>query len=210
MSPIETRLQDWAPFAAAMAAVVAISNFAVQYPFAHFGLGEVLTWGAFTYPVAFLINDLANRRFGSAAARRAVYSGFVLAVVLSIYLATPRIAIASGSAFLLAQLLDTTIFDALRRRQWWQAPLLSTLIGSTLDTILFFGMAFSAAFAFLDAWTGMADGSLAMPVTFAGGTIALWQSLAIGDFFVKIGCGLAMLAPYGALMLWLPPAAPAR
>jgi uncharacterized PurR-regulated membrane protein YhhQ (DUF165 family) len=207
---IHARFQDWAPFAGAMAAVVAISNFAVQYPFAYLGLGEMLTWGAFTYPFAFLVNDLANRRFGPVAARRAVYAGFVLAVVLSIYLATPRIAIASGTAFLLAQLLDAAVFDRLRRRQWWQAPLLSTVVGSVLDTILFFGLAFAATFAFLDVWTGMPDGSLAMPVSFAGSTIALWQSLAIGDFLVKIATGLAMLVPYGALMRWLPLAAPAR
>jgi uncharacterized PurR-regulated membrane protein YhhQ (DUF165 family) len=187
-----------------MAAVVALSNLLVQYPFSYAGFGEILTWGAFTYPSAFLVNDLANRRYGPAIARRVVYVGFVLAVALSIFLATPRIAIASGTAFLLAQLLDTTVFNGLRRRQWWQAPLLSTIIGSMLDTILFFGLAFSARFAFLDVWTGMADGSLAMPVSFGGGTIALWQSLAIGDFIVKIACGLAMLAPYGALMRWLP------
>ncbi len=91
------------PFVAAMAAVVAVSNVLVQYPFAHFGLGDILTWGAFTYPVAFLVNDLTNRRFGVAAARKVVLAGFVLAVLLSIWMATPRIAIASGSAFLVAQ-----------------------------------------------------------------------------------------------------------
>jgi uncharacterized PurR-regulated membrane protein YhhQ (DUF165 family) len=207
MIPLQVRPRQWAPFAAAMAAIVAISNFAVQYPFSFFGLGEILTWGAFTYPISFLVNDLANRRFGPAVARRVVYVGFVFAIVLSAFLATPRIALASGTAFLFAQLLDTSVFDRLRRRQWWQAPLLSTLIGSVLDTILFFGLAFSAQFAFLDSWSGMPDGSLAMPVAFGGGSIALWQSLAIGDFFVKIGNGLAMLVPYGALMRALPMAA---
>ncbi len=207
MIPLQVQPRQWAPFAAAMAAIVAISNFAVQYPFSFFGLGEVLTWGAFTYPISFLVNDLANRRFGPAVARRVVYVGFVFAIVLSAFLATPRIALASGAAFLFAQLLDTSVFDRLRRRQWWQAPLLSTLIGSVLDTILFFGLAFSAQFAFLDAWTGMPDGSLAMPVSFGGGTIALWQSLAVGDFFVKIANGLVMLVPYGALMRALPLAA---
>lgn len=188
------------PFVLAMAAVVAASNFLVQYPFDHFGLKDLLTWGAFTYPAAFLVNDLANRRYGPQVARMAVFAGFVLAVVLSVWLATPRIAVASGTAFLLAQLLDTQVFTRLRRRSWWQAPLLSTVLGSILDTILFFGIAFSARFAFLDAMTGMEDGSLAFPVAFLGAQVPLWVSLAAGDFMVKIATGLAMLAPYGAIV----------
>src|SRR5690606_15787250 len=115
---------------AAMTAVVVASNFLVQFPFSHFGLGEVLTWGAFTYPFAFLVTDLSNRRYGPGTARRVVIAGFTAAVVLSIWLATPRIAIASGSAFLLAQMLDVSIFDWLRRQAWWRAPLISTIIGS--------------------------------------------------------------------------------
>lgn len=194
-----------APFILAMAAIVAASNYLVQFPFDHFGLKDVLTWGAFTYPVAFLVNDLSNRRLGPAAARKTVYAGFVLAVVLSIWLASPRIAIASGTAFLCAQLLDTQIFDRLRRNAWWQPPLVSTLIGSVLDTVLFFGLAFSARFAFLDTMTGAQDGSLAFAVPFLGGEAPLWVSLALGDFCVKILVGLAMLAPYGALMAWLAP-----
>src|SRR5690348_4663118 len=101
------------PFVAAMAAVVVASNFLVQSPFEHFGLQDILTWGAFTYPLAFLVNDLTNRRYGPAAARKVVYVGFALAVVLSIWLATPRIAIASGSAFLVAQLIDVQVFNRL-------------------------------------------------------------------------------------------------
>ncbi len=193
------------PFVAAMAAVVAASNFLVQYPFGHFGLGEILTWGAFTYPVAFLVNDLTNRRFGARAARKVVLAGFVIAVVLSIWLATPRIAIASGTAFLAAQFLDVSIFDRLRGKAWWQAPFLSTLIGSVLDTVLFFGLAFSATFSGIDAAFGMEDGSLAFPVAFLGGQAPLWVSLAIGDFCVKILIGLAMLVPYGALLSLLRP-----
>ena len=193
------------PFVVAMAAVVAASNFLVQYPFAHFGLGEILTWGAFPYPVAFLVNDLTNRRFGPRAARKVVLAGFVIAVVLSVWLATPRIAFASGTAFLAAQLLDASIFDRLRGNAWWQAPFISTLIGSVLDTVLFFGLAFSAAFSGIDAVFGMEDGSLAFPVAFLGGEVPLWVSLAIGDFCVKILIGLAMLVPYGALLSVLRP-----
>jgi uncharacterized PurR-regulated membrane protein YhhQ (DUF165 family) len=144
--------QSYLPFILAMCAVVAASNYLVQFPVqAQFGginLAEILTWGAFTYPVAFLVTDLTNRRFGPAAARIVVVSGFVLAVALSIWLATPRIAIASGSAFLVAQLLDVAVFERLRRSAWWKAPLLSSLIGSVVDTVLFFGVAFSARFAF--------------------------------------------------------------
>lgn len=196
-----------APFIAAMAVVVAASNYLVQFPFAHFGLGELLTWGAFTYPVAFLINDLTNRRFGPQMARRVVFTGFVLAVILSVVLATPRIAIASGCAFLVAQLLDTRIFDRMRERSWWQPPLVSTLIGSALDTLLFFALAFSARFAFLDAWTGSEDGSLAFAVGFMGTEVPLWVSLAVGDFMVKLLVGLAMLAPYGVLLTVMKPVA---
>lgn len=196
-----------APFIAAMAVVVAASNYLVQFPFAHFGLGELLTWGAFTYPVAFLINDLTNRRFGPRMARRVVFVGFVLAVILSVVLATPRIAIASGSAFLVAQLLDTQIFDRMRERSWWQPPLVSTLVGSALDTLLFFALAFSARFAFLDVWTGSEDGSLAFAVGFMGTEVPLWVSLAAGDFMVKLLVGLAMLVPYGALLTVMKPVA---
>lgn len=195
------------PFMAAMAFIVTASNFLVQYPFQHFGLSDLLTWGAFTYPVAFLINDLTNRRFGPAAARRVVLSGFLLAVVLSIWLASPRIAIASGAAFLFAQLLDVAVFDRLRGSAWWRAPLISTLIGSMLDTVLFFSLAFAARFAFLDTAFGLEDGSLAFPVSLFGTGIEapLWLSLALGDFTVKILIGVAMLAPYGALLTMLRP-----
>jgi uncharacterized PurR-regulated membrane protein YhhQ (DUF165 family) len=194
------------PFVTAMALVVAASNYLVQFPFEPFGLDQILTWGAFTYPVAFLVNDLTNRRFGPAAARRVVLAGFVLAIILSVWLATPRIAIASGTAFLAAQLLDVSVFDRLRRRPWWQPPFVSSVLGSVLDTVLFFGIAFAPAFAFLDAVTGLADGSLGFPVTLLGVTVPLWVSLALGDFCVKILVGLLMLAPYGALLSVLRPA----
>ncbi|MCV0394485.1 MAG: queuosine precursor transporter [Rhizobiaceae bacterium] len=205
-----SRSLSLAPFIAAMALVVAASNVLVQYPFTHFGLGELLTWGAFTYPVAFLVTDLANRRFGPAAARRVVLVGFAIAVLLSVVLATPRIAIASGSAFLAAQFLDVAIFDRLRGEAWWRAPLLSSLIGSVLDTMIFFSVAFAASFAFLDTGLGYEDGSLAFPVTFLGAEVPLYISLAIGDFCVKLAIALAMLAPYGALLGVLKPAEAAR
>lgn len=198
------------PFVAAMAIIVALSNILVQYPFEHLGLGEILTWGAFTYPVAFLVNDLTNRRFGAGAARRVVLAGFVIAVMLSVWLATPRIAIASGTAFLAAQFLDTAVFDRLRGNAWWQAPFISTLLGSVLDTVLFFGLAFSATFAGIDAAFGMEDGSLAFAVPFLGGQAPLWVSLALGDFAVKVLIGIAMLAPYGALLSALKPASAMR
>ncbi|HMQ58368.1 MAG TPA: queuosine precursor transporter [Rhizobiaceae bacterium] len=194
------------PFVALMALVVAASNVLVQFPFAHFGLGELLTWGAFTYPVAFLVNDLTNRRFGVSAARKVVLAGFVLAVAMSVWLATPRIAIASGTAFLVAQMLDATVFNSLRRQAWWRAPFISTLLGSALDTAIFFSLAFASRFAFIDAAFGMQDGSLAFPASLFGTEVPLWISLAFGDFCVKIAIGLAMLVPYGALLTVLKPA----
>ena len=188
------------PFTLAMALVVVASNVLVQYPFNHFGLGELLTWGAFTYPLAFLVNDLANRSFGPKAARLVVFAGFVIAVILSIWFATPRIAIASGSAFLVAQLIDTGVFDRLRNRAWWMPPLVSTFIGSAIDTIIFFGLAFAPVFAGIDLFFGMEDGSLGFPAGIFGIAMPLWMSLAIGDFAVKILVGLFALLPYGGLL----------
>ena len=189
------------PFMLAMVVVVVASNFLVQFP-VQLNLGgiqlvEILTWGAFTYPVAFLITDLANRKFGPSNARLVVAAGFVLAVILSIWLATPRIAIGSGTAFLVAQLLDVSIFDRLRNSSWWRAPLISSLLGSALDTVLFFGLAFAPAFGMLDF--GGEDGSLGFAVPFlsVGAEMHLWISLAAGDFIVKVLVGLAMLLPYG-------------
>jgi len=183
-----------------MCAAVAASNIFVQYPFEHFGLGEMLTYGAFTYPFAFLVNDLTNRRFGPAAARKVVYAGFVLGVFMSIWLATPRIAIASGSAFLIAQLMDITVFNRLRQKTWWKAPFAAAMFGSIVDTVLFFSIAFAAQFAWLDAITGLPDSSLTEPAAFLGLGMPLWASLAIGDFFVKVVMGTLMLVPYGAIL----------
>ncbi|WP_425416855.1 queuosine precursor transporter [Oricola indica] len=199
------KAQSYLPFILAMCAVVAASNFLVQFPvqatLGSINLADLLTWGAFTYPVAFLVTDLTNRRFGPSAARVIVAFGFVLAVAFSIWLATPRIAIASGSAFIVAQLLDVSVFESLRRSAWWKAPLVSSLIGSVIDTVLFFGVAFSAGFAFLDTGLGLEDGSLGFPVPFlgVGGEVPLWVSLGAGDFCVKILVALVLLAPYRVL-----------
>lgn len=190
---------------AAMVAVVAASNVLVQFPVqAQIGgldLADLLTWGAFTYPVAFLVTDLTNRALGPARARLVVVCGFAVAVVLSVWLATPRIAIASGSAFLVAQLLDVSIFHRLRHSAWWQAPLLSSLVSSALDTLIFFSLAFAAPFAVMDTMFGMEDGSLPFPAPLlgVGPEVELWASLGAGDFLVKLAMAGLMLAPYGAL-----------
>lgn len=194
---------------AAMVAVVAASNLLVQYPvqlqLGGLNLADLLTWGAFTYPVAFLVTDLTNRHFGPNGARLVVVCGFAVAVVLSIWLATPRIAMASGTAFLVAQFLDISIFDRLRAKPWWQAPLFSSLVSSALDTIIFFSLAFAPVFAGLDAMTGREDGSLGFgaPLLGMGSEVPLWVSLALGDFLVKLALAALCLAPYGALRKWL-------
>ena len=172
----------------AMTLVVVASNVLVQYPFTPFDLGDYLTWGAFTYPVAFLVTDLTNRRYGPRVARQLVIAGFAVAVVLSIWLATPRIALASGTAFLVGQLLDITVFNRLRRQAWWRAPFVGSVIGSALDTTLFFSLAFAG------------DPDMAGPVNLFGTDVLLWQSLAVFDFSVKMLIALMALLPYGALM----------
>jgi queuosine precursor transporter len=205
-----TSFKNYLPFVAAMTLVVVASNILVQYPFDHFGMKDLLTWGAFTYPIAFLVNDLTNRRYGKPAARRVVFAGFLIAVILSVYLATPRIAIASGAAFLTGQLLDIQVFDRLRRQSWWKAPFMATIFGSILDTVIFFSLAFAARFAFIDAAFGMADGSLAFPVPFFGLETSLWVALAFGDLCVKILMGVLALIPYRALLNVLKPVASLR
>ena len=155
---------------AAMALVVTSSNVLVQYP-----LNDWLTWGALPYPFAFLVTDLTNRRFGPGAARRVVWAGFACAVVLSAWLATPRIAAASGTAFLVAQLADVQVFDRLRHANWWQAPLVSSALGSTLDTVLFFSLAFT-------------------------GNGQPWTTWALGDLGVKAGFALVLLIPFRLLL----------
>ena len=165
-----------------MALVIALSNYLVQFPVKYIGLQDLLTYGAFSYPVAFLITDLSNRRYGKNTAKKIVYLGFALGVFLTFYFSTNysdlisiRIAIGSGTAFLVAQLIDVNIFDKLRNKIWFAAPLISSLIGSTIDTFLFFSISFY-------------------------GTGINWITLSFGDLFVKIFVALAMLIPFRLLL----------
>ncbi|KQZ14753.1 hypothetical protein ASD44_12245 [Mesorhizobium sp. Root554] len=204
------------PFVAAMALVVVASNVLVQFPVqgtvGGLSLADILTWGAFTYPFAFLVTDLANRRYGPAVARRIVFVGFMTAVVCSIVMPPllfragliefqtaadrlVRIAAASGAAFLTAQLLDVTVFNWLRRQSWWRAPIFGTLAGSVVDTVVFFSVAFSAAFAF----SGPND-AFALETAPLLGVLPIetmrWVSWALGDLSVKLIIAVFALIPY--------------
>ena len=165
-----------------MALVVALSNYLVQFPIDYLGLKNLLTYGALSYPVAFLITDLSNRRYGKNTAKKIVYLGFALGVIITLYFSTNfsdlisiRIAIGSGTAFIVAQLIDVNIFDKLRHKIWFVAPLISSLAGSTIDTFLFFSISFY-------------------------GTEVNWVTLSFGDLFVKIFVALAMLVPFRLLL----------
>jgi len=196
-----------------MTLVVVASNILVQYPLqaelAGINLADILTWGAFTYPVAFLITDLTNRQFGPKAARRVVFAGFVVGVTLSFFTAQPRIAIASGSAYLAGQVLDISVFNRLRRMAWWRAPLFGSLIGSMLDTVMFFSFAFAPFFVFFGPNDPFAIDWAPILGVFQT-SAPRWISWAIGDFSVKMTVGLVMLLPYGALMNVLKPMQPVR
>ena len=221
-------VKSLAPFVAAMAIVVAASNVLVQFPvqgtLGALALADILTWGAFTYPFAFLVTDLANRRHGPAVARRVVLAGFAVAIACSIVFPPllfrlgliefettagrlVRIAVASGAAFLAAQLLDITVFNRLRRQSWWRAPMFGTLAGSIVDTMIFFGIAFSAAFAFvgpLDAFALEAAPLLGMFPAEA----PRWFSWALGDLTVKLLIAIFALIPYRLIAArWSQPAA---
>ena len=168
-----------------MALVVALSNYLVQFPVKYIGLQDLLTYGAFSYPVAFLITDLSNRRYGKNTAKKIVYLGFALGVFLTFYFSTNysdlisiRIAIGSGIAFLTAQLIDVNIFDKLRNKIWYAAPLISSLVGSTIDTFLFFFISFY-------------------------GTGINWVTLSFGDLSVKILVALFMLIPFRILLTYI-------
>ena len=170
-----------------MGVIVLSSNYLVQFPVNYYGLSEILTYGAFSYPIAFLITDLANRSFGKTIARKIVYFGFLLGIGFTVLFSTDfadlisiRIAIGSGTAFIIAQLLDVQIFDNLRRKKWFIAPLTSSIIGSTIDTFLFFSISFF-------------------------GTGIPWITLAMGDLAVKILVALLMLIPFRLLLKTLRP-----
>ena len=165
-----------------MGVVVLSSNYLVQFPINYYGLNEILTYGAFSYPIAFLITDLANRSYGKRVARKIVYFGFVLGIGFTVLFSTDfadfisiRIAIGSGVAFLTAQLLDVQIFDRLRKKEWFVAPLTSSMIGSTIDTFLFFSISFY-------------------------GTGVPWVTLSLGDLIVKVIVALIMLIPFRLLL----------
>ena len=170
-----------------MGFVVLVSNFLVQFPVKFYNLEEILTYGAFTYPVAFLITDLANRFFGKIIAKKIVYFGFAIGILFTLIFSTNfndlisiRIAVGSGTAFIVAQLLDVQVFDKLRRKTWFIAPLFSSLIGSTVDTFLFFSISFY-------------------------GTGVPWITLSLGDLAVKIFIALIMLIPFRLLLTSLKP-----
>jgi len=165
-----------------MAVVVLVSNYLVQFPVSRLGLDEILTYGAFSYPIAFLITDLANRKYGKLVARQIVYFGFIVGVFLTLYFSTNfsdlisiRIAIGSGTAFFIAQLIDVQIFDKLRRKKWFVAPLTSSLVGSTIDTFIFFSISFY-------------------------GTGLNWITLGAGDLCVKVFMAFFMLIPFRILI----------
>ena len=187
----------------AMVVVVTASNILVLYPVqAQLGpvnLADLLTWGAFTYPFAFLVTDLTNRQYGPRNARVVVFSGFVVGVALSWYLSMPRIAIASGLAFLLGQLLDISVFNRLRRQSWWQAPLAGSVLGSILDTVLFFSFAFAPAFSVFGPNDAYAI-EYAPVLGVLSAEAPRWISWALGDLSVKMLFAVLLLLPYGALM----------
>ena len=192
----------------AMATVVVASNILVQYLF-----GNYLTWGAFTYPFAFLVTDLMNRLYGTTAARKVVIAGFAVGVVCSLIgsqiegefgpLVSFRVAVGSGIAFLTAQLLDVAIFARLRDGAWWRAPLVSSVVGGAVDTALFFSVAFSAAFTFVNAAEDSSWAQEVLPFLGYGPDVPLWVSLAVADYKVKLGIACLALIPYRALVLRL-------
>jgi len=185
----------------AMAAIVVASNILVQHP-----LGAYLTWGALTYPLAFLVTDLTNRLQGAAAARRVVLAGFATGIACSLIgtqivgdfgpLVTLRIAIGSGLAFLTAQLLDVAVFNRLRAGSWWKAPLFSTLVSSTLDTAIFFSIAFSATLAFIEPGNDVSWATTPGPLLGLGREVPFWASLAVADWCVKLVLAIVALVPF--------------
>lgn len=196
--------RTYLPGILAMATIVVASNILVQFLF-----GQWLTWGAFTYPFAFLVTDLMNRIYGANAARRVIFVGFVVGVICSLIgtqmqgefgpLVTLRIAIGSGTAFLVAQLIYVSIFSALKNDKWWRAPLASSIIGSTVDTVLFFTIAFSAGLIFLEPSNDVSWANETLPVLGFGPVAPLWMSLAVADWGVKLTLALIALMPFKAI-----------
>jgi uncharacterized integral membrane protein (TIGR00697 family) len=221
------RPSAYIPFVLAMALVVVASNVFVQFPVqgtvGGLALADVLTWGAFTYPFSFLVTDLANRRYGPLVARRVVFVGFMTAVICSIVFPPllyhlgliefetgagrlVRIAAASGTAFLIGQLLDVTVFNYLRRQSWWRAPVFASLAGSVLDTAIFFSIAFAAAFAFVGP-----DDAFALENAPLFGALSTeaprWVSWSLGDLSVKLAIAVFALIPYRLIAArWSQPA----
>jgi uncharacterized integral membrane protein (TIGR00697 family) len=194
-------MKNLLPGILAMAAIVVASNILVQHQF-----GAFLTYGAFTYPLSFLVNDITNRLQGVQAARRVVLAGFVVGLACSFVgtqlhndfgpLVTLRVALGSGTAFLVGQLFDVTVFDRLRRAAWWRAPLISTLLGSTIDSVIFFTIAFAASLTFLEPSSDVSWAAVSGPLLGSGPEVPLWVSLAVADWCVKFGIALFGLLPF--------------
>jgi queuosine precursor transporter len=189
------------PAVLAMATVVVASNILVQHLF-----GQWLTWGAFTYPLAFLVTDLTNRLYGPTAARKVVLVGFVVGIACSLVgsqiqgefgpVVSLRVALASGLAFLTAQMLDVAVFDRLRHKVWWRAPLVSTLVGASVDTAIFFTLAFSMAFVWIEPGNDVAWANEVLPVLGIGPEAPLWVSLSVADLGVKLALAILALLPF--------------
>jgi hypothetical protein len=189
------------PGIALMAVIVVASNILVQHP-----MGAYLTWGALTYPLSFLVNDITNRLQGVRAARQVVLAGFLAGLVCSVIgtqingdfgpLVTLRVALGSATAFLVGQLMDVTVFDRLRRAEWWRAPLVSTLLGSTIDSTIFFTIAFAGSLAFLEPGNVPTWAAEPGPLLGAGPVVPFWISLAVADWCVKFAIALFGLLPF--------------
>ena len=194
-------MKNLLPGIAAMAIIVVASNILVQHP-----MGAYLTYGALTYPLSFLVNDITNRLQGVRAARTVVLAGFVAGLICSVIgtqiqgdfgpLVTLRVALGSATAFLVGQLLDVTIFDRLRRAEWWRAPLVSTLMGSTIDSVIFFTIAFAASLTFLEPGNDVSWAAEPGPLMGFGAVVPFWVSLAAADWCVKFAIALFGLLPF--------------
>jgi hypothetical protein len=199
-------MKNLLPGVIAMAIIVVASNILVQYP-----IGQWLTWGAFSYPFAFLVSELVNRFQGLQAARRVVYFGLVVGLICSLIgtqiigefgpLVTLRVAMGSGLAFLIGQLLDVSLFDKLRRAAWWRAPFLSSLLGSSIDSVIFFTIAFSGALIWLEPGNDVSWATAPVPLLGLGREVPLWVSLGVADWCVKVAVDLIALMPFRIMVM---------